>query len=66
MLLLVTCSDNKEKLLEKCADSQMNKYFNFSLELKEKMRNDWYARAYKYCEEERKNTPSTFKLKYGK
>jgi hypothetical protein len=72
LFTLTSCFDDTEKLLEKCADSRYkseNIYtsFNFSLKLKEKMRNsDYYARAYKYCEEERKKTPSAFKLKYGK
>jgi len=69
-LSLTSCFDDNKKLLEKCADSRYKREnlssFNFSLELKEKMQSVWYAKAYKYCEEERKSTPSTFNLKYGK
>ena len=69
-LSLTSCFDDNKKLLEKCADSRYKREnlssFNFSLELKEKMQSVWYAKAYKYCEEEQKNTPSTFNLKYGK
>lgn len=70
LLFLTSCFDDNKKLLEKCADSRYKREnsssINFSLELKEKMQSVWYAKAYKYCEEERKNTPSTFNLKYGK
>lgn len=69
-LSLTSCFDDNKKLLEKCADLRYKREnlssFNFSLELKEKMQSVWYAKAYKYCEEEQKNTPSTFNLKYGK
>ncbi len=69
-LSLTSCFDDNKKVLEKCADSRYKREnsssLNFSLELKEKMQSVWYAKGYKYCEEERKNTPSTFNLKYGK
>ena len=70
LLILTSCFDDTKKLLEKCADSRYKREhsssFNFSLKIKEKMKSDWYAKVYKYCEEEEKNTPNTFKLKYGK
>lgn len=69
-LFLTSCFEENKKLLEKCADSRYKREtigsLNLNLELKKKMESDWYARAYKSCEEERKNTPSTFNLKYGK
>lgn len=69
-LALTSCFEDTKKLLEKCADfrykSGSSASLNLTLELKKKMQSSWYEREYKYCEEEQRNTPSAFKLKYGK
>jgi len=65
-IALTSCSDNKEKLLEKCADIAWKKYQNSqpNQKLKIKLSNATYERYYASCEEEQKRFPTMFKEKY--
>jgi len=67
MLLLISCSDNKEKLLEKCADTAWKKYqySQPNQKLKIKLSDPTYERYYASCEEEQKRFPTMFKEKYN-
>ena len=67
LLVLASCSDNKEKLLEKCADIAWKKYqySQPNQKLKIKLSNPTYERYYASCEEEQKRFPTMFKEKYN-
>jgi hypothetical protein len=66
-LALTSCSDNKEKLLEKCADQRYGPGLSvLGDDLKKKVKSLHYQDLYQSCEREQKTTPSAFKLKYGK
>ncbi len=76
MLLLISCTDNKEEALEKCTDKKYSEYsVNYSpygvvrffkgTTLKEKMKVEKYERFFKLCETEEKEFPKAFKEKYN-
>jgi len=67
LLVLSSCSDSEEKLLEKCADQRYGPGLSvLGDDLKKKVKSLHYQDLYQSCEREEKTTPSTFKLKYGK
>ena len=67
LLVLTSCSDSEEKLLEKCADQRYGPGLSvLGDDLKKKVKSLHYQDLYQSCEREEKTTPSTFKLKYGK
>jgi len=67
LLALTSCSDNKEKLIEKCADIAWKKfqYSQPNQKLKIKLSSPTYERYYASCEEEQKRFPTMFKEKYN-
>jgi len=76
ILLLISCTDNKEEALEKCADKKYSEYsvayspysvvrFFKGTTLKEKMKVEKYERFFKLCETEEKEFPKAFKEKYN-
>jgi hypothetical protein len=67
LLVLTSCSNGEEKLLEKCADQRYGPGLSvLGEDLKKKFKSLHYQDLYQSCEREQKTTPSTFKLKYGK
>ena len=64
-LILTSCIDQDEKLLENCADykAQRGEIFN-KKPLNEKLKNFEYERKFIICETELKNYPKKFKAKY--
>ena len=76
MLLLISCTDNKEEALEKCTDKKYSEYsvtyspytvvrFFKGTTLKEKMKVGKYEQFFKSCETEQKQFPKAFKEKYN-
>jgi len=76
ILLLISCTDNKEEALEKCTDKKYSEYsvtyspyavvrFFKGTTLKEKMKVEKYERFFKLCETEEKEFPKAFKEKYN-
>ena len=64
-LILTSCIDQDEKLLENCADyrAQRDAIFN-KKPLNEKLKHFDYERKFIICERELKNYPKKFKAKY--
>ena len=76
MLLLTSCSDNKEEALEKCTDKKYSEYsvtyspyavvrFFKGTTLKEKLKVEKYEQFFKSCETEQKQFPKAFTKKYN-
>jgi hypothetical protein len=76
MLLLISCSDNKEEALEKCTDKKYSEYlvtyspyavvrFFKGTTLKEKLKVEKYEQFFKSCETEQKQFPKAFTKKYN-
>ena len=76
MLLLISCTDNKEEALEKCTDKKYSEYsvtyspyavvrFFKGTTLKEKLKVEKYEQFFKSCETEQKQFPKAFTKKYN-
>jgi len=76
MLVLISCTENKEVALEKCTDKKYSEYsvtyspyvvvrFFKGTTLKEKLKVEKYEQFFKSCETEQKQFPKAFKEKYN-
>ena len=67
--LLFSCSENKSKMIEACADKEYPKFYSFDIKgksLKRKIQQNSYYRTYTECENILKENPVAFKEKYLK